>query len=151
MIHSTFLKTHGDSLWVKDDAAFGGNNTLYNLMESDSNAPATRVYVLLTGGVYSIVNNPTSSTKQQTIVMGESNALLKNNQGDVPPVLQGAVVSSGNTTGGINTGYDLLLKNCEIELGNSAGGEGWGFFGGSAGDRLQVENCIVEHNLSCAE
>jgi hypothetical protein len=37
---------NGDTLFVKDDADFGGGNTLRNLMVSDSLAPATRVYFL---------------------------------------------------------------------------------------------------------
>ena len=36
----------GDTLVVKDDNEFGGPNTLYLLMHSDSMAPASRVYML---------------------------------------------------------------------------------------------------------
>ncbi len=39
-------KQSGDTLFVKDDIEFGGTNTLRNLMQSDSLAPATRVYFL---------------------------------------------------------------------------------------------------------
>jgi hypothetical protein len=142
------LKQSGDSLWVKDDADFNGQNTLYSLMNSDSLAPATRVYVLRNGGVYSIVNNPTGSATHRTIIMGETQTSLKNNAGNPPPILQGAVYQGGSSTGGINSGGDLLVANCNVEIGNSAGGIGWGFFGfAGASMRIQVDNCIIEHNL----
>ncbi len=142
------LQTKGDTLVVKDDADFAGQNTLYSLMLSDSMAPATRVYQLHNGGVYSLVNTPTSSTTKRVVIAGESNALLKTSTNPAyPPILQGAVWQGGSSTGGLNSGYDLLLKNCMVEIGNSAGGEGWGFFGGNASSRLEVNNCIMEHNL----
>ncbi len=142
------LQTKGDTLVVKDDADFSGQNTLYLLMVSDSMAPATRVYQLHNGGVYSLVNTPTSSTTKRVVIAGESNTSVKTNKSTVyPPILQGAVWQGGSSTGGLNSGYDLLVKNCMVEIGNSAGGEGWGFFGGNASSRLEVDNCIMEHNL----
>jgi len=143
------LKQSGDTLVVKDDNDYGSPNTLYSLMNADTvNVPADRVYELHNGGIYSLINSPTSTSKQKTIVMGETQTSLKVNQGAAPPILQGAVYSGGSSTGGINSGFDLLVKNCDVEIGNSAGGEGWSFFGASGpGLRLQVDNCIVEHNL----
>ena len=46
--------TSGDTLVVKDDDEFGGTNTLYLLMQSDSLAPASRVYMLQNYGLYSM-------------------------------------------------------------------------------------------------
>ena len=142
------LQTRGDTLVVKDDNDYGAPNTLYSLMQADTvNVPAGRVYLLHNKGIYSLINNPTSSAKQKTIIMGETQTSLKVNKGDAPPVLQGAVWAGGTSTGGINSGYDLIVKNCDVEIGNSAGGEGWAFFGLSGpGLRIQVDNCIVEHN-----
>ena len=60
----------GDTLVVKDDFEFGHTNTLYLLMASDSMAPASRVYELQSGGVYSCANNPVTSSKYRTIIMG---------------------------------------------------------------------------------
>ena len=133
------LKTSGDTLWVKDDGDYNGQNTLYSLMNSDSLSPATRVYMLHNAGVYSLVNNPTSSGKHKTIVMGETKTSLKINTGTPPPILQGAVYQGGSSTGGMNVapGGDLTVANCDIEIGNSAGGEGWGFFNGNASTKLQ--------------
>jgi hypothetical protein len=142
------LQQRGDTLVVKDDIDYGAPNTLYSIMNADSLAPAGRVYLLHNKGIYSLINNPTSSAKQKTIIMGETQTSLKVNKGDAPPVLQGAVWQGGSTTGGINSGYDLLVKNCDVEIGNSAGYEGWSFFGLSGpGLRIQVDNCIIEHNL----
>jgi hypothetical protein len=142
------LETRGDTLVVKDDNDYGAPNTLYLLMRADTvNVPPGRVYMLHNGGVYSLVNNPTSSAKQKTIIMGETQTSLKTSKGDRPPILQGAAYVGGLSTGSINSGSDLLVKNCNIEIGNAAGGEGWGFFGLSGPDkRIQVDNCIVEHN-----
>jgi len=71
-------KKSGDSLWVKDDSEFSGINTLSLLMATDSLAPASRVYVLrdggiysLEGGIYSLENNPVTSTEHRTIIMGK--------------------------------------------------------------------------------
>jgi len=142
------LKQGHDTLWVKDDVDYGAQNTLYSLMVSDSMSPADRVYVLHNLGIYSIINNPTGSATHRTVIMGESDSLIKTRTGDAPPILQGAIVQGGNTTGGINSGGDLLVKNCDVEIGNSAGGEGWGFFGFSgASERIEIDNCIMEHNL----
>ena len=82
-------KQSGDSLWVKDDIEFEGINTLRNLMASDSLAPASRVYVLKDGGIYSLMNNPVTSAKHRTIIMGESEASVKTRQGTAPPIICG--------------------------------------------------------------
>ncbi len=138
---------NGDTLVVKDDIEFGATNTLYNLMVSDSMAPASRVYVLQDGGIYSIVNNPVTSSTQRTIIMGQTTSSLKTSQGAPPPILSGSYETGVNTSGGINVSYDLLIKNCDIEIGNSSGTIGWGFFNfNGGGNRIQIDNCIVEHN-----
>jgi hypothetical protein len=139
-------KQSGDTLYVKDDIAFGSTNTLYNLMVSDSLAPASRVYLLVNGGIYSIVNNPVTAAKYRTIIMGQTQTSLKVSQGAPPPILSGSYATGVNTTGGINVNNDLLIKNCDIEIGNGAGSIGWGFFGfNGSGERIEVDNCIVEH------
>lgn len=143
------LETRGDTLVVKDDNDYGAPNTLYSLMNADSSAPADRVYLLHNGGIYSLVNNPTSSATHKTIIMGETQTSLKvSGTATAPPILQGSTFQGGNTTGGINSGGDLLVKNVDVEIGNSAGSEGWAFFGFSGpSERIQVDNCIIEHNL----
>ena len=141
------LEHRGDTLVVKDDYDYNGQNTLYSLMNADVNAPADRVYLLHNGGIYSLVNTPTSSSTQRTIIMGETQTSLKVNKGDPPPILQGAVYQGGSSTGSVNSGYDLLVKNVDVEIGNSAGGEGWAFFGfAGPGLRIEVDNSIIEHN-----
>jgi len=142
-------ETRGDTLVVKDDFDYGAPDALSLLMNADTNPPAGRVYMLHNNGYYSIVNNPTSSATQKTIIMGESNQSVKTRKdAGAPPILAGAVYEGGTTTGGINSGYDLLVKNANVAIGNSAGGIGWGFFGlAGPGLRIQVDNCIIEHNL----
>ncbi len=138
----------GDTLVVKDDFEYGHTNTLYLLMASDSMAPATRVYVLKSGGVYSCANNPVTSTKYRTIIMGEDQSSLKTSKATLaPPIITGDATAATPTYGGMNVGKDLLIKNVDLEIGNSAGnGGGWAFFNfNGSGYRLQVDNCIMEH------
>ncbi len=137
----------GDTLVVKDDIAYGGTNTLYSLMASDSEAPATRVYELTNGGIYSLVNNPVTSSTYRTIIMGPTQTSLKVSKGAAPPILSGSYATGVNTDGGTNVGKDLLIKNCDLEIGNSAGNAGgWAWFGFNGPNmRLQVDNCILEH------
>ncbi len=137
----------GDTLVVKDDATFGEPNTLYLLMQSDSMAPATRVYMLKNGGIYSISNNPVTSARYRTIIMGPTQTSLKINKGSAPPIICGDFRAEVFTGGGINVAKDLLIKNVDLELGNAAGNfGGWAYFNFTGpGCRLQVDNCILEH------
>jgi hypothetical protein len=136
----------GDTLVVKDDIEFAGTNTLRNLMQSDSLAPATRVYMLKAAGIYSGVNNPATSSKYRTIIMGPPQN-LKTSTGTAPPIISGSYATGVSTYGGMNVNKDLLIKNIDLEIGNSAGNNGgWAFFNfGGPNMRLQVDNCILEH------
>jgi hypothetical protein len=140
-------KQCGDTLFVKDDVEFGSSSTLYLLMASDSLSPATRVYMLKNGGLYSIVNNPVTSSVHRTIIMGQTQTSLKVSKCARPPVICGASETGIAVYGGMNINKDLLIKNIDLELGNLAGNNGgWAYFGFSgAGMRLQVDNCIMEH------
>ncbi len=144
-------KQSGDTLYVKDDIEFGGTNTLTLLMASDTAAPADRVYMLENGGTYSCDNNPVTSTKYRTIIMGPTQTSLKINKGTPPPVISGTNSTNATSYGGMNVQNDLLIKNIDLEIGNSAGNNGgWAFFNfGGAGERLQVDNCIMEHTWWC--
>ena len=134
----------GDTLFVKDDADFGESNTLYLLMRTDSLAPANRVYFLRAGGIYSSRNNPQSSYTHKTIIMGpEQNIKTGTIQ---PPIISGDWRPE-STIGGMNCNKDLLVKNIDLEIGNAGGGSGgWAFFNlFGSGNKLQVDNCIMEH------
>jgi len=135
----------GDTLVVKDDVEFGSPNTLYLLMKSDSSAPATRVYFLKSGGIYSCGSSPASSSNYRTIIMGPTQNLKTGTI--VPPVVSGELATGVSTYGGMNINKDLLVKNIDLEIGNSAGNNGgWAFFGfGGPNMRLEVQNCIMEH------
>jgi hypothetical protein len=143
--------TSGDTLIVKDDNEFGGTNTLYLLMQSDSLAPAGRVYMLQNFGLYSCANNPVTSNTFRTIIMGPTQTSLKVNKGDAPPIISGDATAANPTYGGMNVAKDLLIKNVDLEIGNTAGnGGGWAYFNfNGAGLRLQVDNCILEHTWWC--
>jgi hypothetical protein len=143
----------GDTLVVKDDIEYTHTNTLYNLMQSDSAAPATRVYELKNNGIYSLVNNPSTSSTYKTIIMGQRQTSLKTAGAGTaaPPIISGSFATGVNSGGGITVNKDLLIKNIDLEIGNSSGNTvGWAFFGfGGAGLRLQVDNCIMEHTWWC--
>lgn len=144
--------TNGDTLVVKDDLGYG-MNSLYLLMVSDSNAPATRVYYLQSGGTYSCQSNPQSSTTYKTIIMGPEQNIktAASNTTVFPPIVCGAYGTGINTPGGVTSRNDLLVKNIDFEIGNSNGsGSGWAFFGiNGANHKLQVDNCIMEHTWWC--
>ena len=146
------LSTKGDTLVVKDEFDYGGvPDALTQLMAADTaKVPAGRVYQLHKNGYYSVVNRPISSSKVRAIVAGESNALIKNNQSaDAPPILTGAVYEGNSSNGGIASGFDLLVKNVNINSGNSAATQGdFEVFKINAnGARLTLDNCLLEHNL----
>jgi len=135
----------GDTLVVKDDIEFGATNTLYSLMHSDSLAPATRVYFLQSGGIYSCVNSPSSSATYKTIIMGPAQNLKTGTI--VPPIISGSYATGVSTYGGMNIQKHLLVKNIDLEIGNPSGNNGgWAWFAFSGPNmRLEVENCIMEH------
>jgi hypothetical protein len=137
----------GDTLVVKDDVEFSSVNTLYLLMASDSMAPATRVYELQNGGIYSLVNNPVTSSEYRTVIMGQSGESVKTRQGAAPPIICGAIETGVAVFGGMIVNKDLLIKNINLEIGNRSGNSGgWAFFSFTGpGQRLQVDNCIMEH------
>ena len=138
----------GDTLIVKDDVEFGGSNVLYLLMQSDTLAPSGRVYMLKNGGIYSLANNPVTSSIHRTVIMGQSEESVKTRQGAAPPIICGAIETNPKDIGiGIIVNKDLLIKNCEIEIANPAGDIGWGFFFlNRSGNRIQIDNCIIENH-----
>ncbi len=140
-------RQNGDTLFVKDDIEYGNMNTLYNLMVSDSLAPATRVYFLKSGGIYSCWNNPSSSKKYRTIIMGPEQNLKTGSSAMQPPIISGYGPADFSSNGGMNVNKDLLVKNIDLEIGNILGNSGgWAFFNFSGPNmRLQVDNCIMEH------
>ena len=81
--------------------------------------------------------------------MGEDQTPIKTNSNAAapPPIVCGVTAEGIDATGGISSGSDLLVKNIDVEEGNPGGTLGWGFFGyGGPGERLEVDNCIIEHN-----
>jgi hypothetical protein len=144
----------GDTLFVKDDVEYDeyfGMNTLFHLMRSDSLAPATRVYFLKAGGIYSCWNNPESSKKYRTIIMGPEQNLKTGSPTMPPPIISGFGPADFGSSGGMNVNKDLLVKNIDLEMGNDYDGcRGWAFFNfGGPNMRLQVDNCIMEHTWWC--
>jgi hypothetical protein len=137
--------TNGDTLFVKDDGDFGSGNTLTLLMRSDSLAPEGRVYFLKASGTYSCANNPASSKNYKTVIMGPEQNIKTGTI--LPPVVSGMYTTDVNSNGGMNCNKELLVKNIDLEIGNSNGnGGGWAFFNFSGADqKLQVDNCIMEH------
>ena len=138
-------KKSGDTLFVKDDIEFfPGFNALYMLMRSDSLAPASRVYFLKAGGIYSCWDDPASSKKYRTIIMGPEQNLKTGTMS--PPIISGYAPADFSSNGGMIVNKDLLVKNIDLEMGNIFGNNGWAWFGFSGPHmRLEVENCIMEH------
>jgi hypothetical protein len=142
------LETRGDTLVIKDDNDFGAQDTFVSVLNADTNSvPAGRVYLLHNGGVYTVMNNPTTTSKRKVVVMGETQTSLKINKGDFPAILQGGVQGTTTNTFYISSGKDLLVKNLDIEIASTSGSLGWTGFGTNDSlARLEVNNCIIEHN-----
>ena len=100
----------GDTLVVKDDVEFGGSNVLYLLMASDSMAPASRVYMLKDGGIYSLVNNPVTSSTHRTVIMGQSDEFCENKTRRCTADYLWCDWDSRYISGGINIAKTCLLK-----------------------------------------
>jgi hypothetical protein len=143
------LEHRGDTLVIKDDADMGEANTVYNCLLADSqDVPAGRVYMLRTMGYYGFTNSPTTSSTRKVIIVGEDSQLFKTStNADFPPIVSGDVPLEGDpTSGGMTVGYDLEVKNLDIEIGNANGDIGWSWFGFQGADqRLTLDNCIMEH------
>jgi len=145
------LATKGDTLVVKDEFDYGAAGALQLLMAADTlDVPAGRVYQLHANGYYSVISRPTSSATVRAVIAGDNNALIKNNQStDAIPIITGAVYDGGTSKGGLTSGYDLVVKNVNLNSGNSGATQGdWTFFGiNPVGGRLEVDNCLIEHNI----
>ena len=72
---------------------------------------------------------------------------MKTRQGAAPPIICGAIETGVAIFGGMIVNKDLLIKNIDLEIGNRSGNSGgWAFFSFTGpGQRLQVDNCIMEH------
>ena len=149
---SYILEHRGDTLVVKDDFDFSGVNSLYLLLATDTSnttytVPAGRVYMLHSYGYYSLANGITSANDRKVVIVGEDQSSVKNNQSEAfPPVMSAAIVDGSPQGGGITSGYDLVVKNCNVELGSPGhASELWNWYGYAANARLTVDNCIMEH------
>lgn len=141
----------GDTLVIKDYSDMNNqSNSLYWAMVLDTdNVPAGRVYELQAGGWYPLQNNPTSSSKHPTVIVGSDPTMVINNKNAAssPPLISGYSGVMINT-GEINAGGDLTIKNCDLENGASNGWNGGSFTYTNASNlNLVYDNCIFEHTM----
>jgi hypothetical protein len=144
------LEERGDTLVVKDDFDMGKANTLYGILQADSiDVPPGRVYLLHSGGYYSLRYVLRSSSTRRVIIAGEDSRPIQTNKSSVPPpIIRGEVCECASFLIGLTSGKDLTVKNCILELANDAGEEGWNFFEFAGPDmRLTVDNCLMEHTF----
>jgi hypothetical protein len=121
----------------------------YTLLLDTSNVPAGRVYELQAGGWYPLYNNPSTSAKHSTVIVGSDPTMVVNNKNaaSAPPLISGYAVSGRATnTGYITAGGDLTIKNCTLTPGANDLSLGWAVTGPSAPNlHLVYDNCIFEH------
>jgi hypothetical protein len=143
------LWQRGDTLGIKDYADMGNKpNSLYEALILDtSNVPPGRVYELRAGGWYPLQNNPSTSAKHSTVIVGSDPAMVVNNKNtsSAPPLISGYAGMLVNT-GYISANGDLTIKNCSLTPGATDLSLGWAFTGPAAPDlHLVYDNCIFEH------
>ena len=114
------LWQRGDTLGIKDYADMGNKpNSLYEALILDtSNVPPGRVYELRAGGWYPLQNNPSTSAKHSTVIVGSDPAMVVNNKNtsSAPPLISGYAGMLVNT-GYISANGDLTIKNCSLTPG----------------------------------
>jgi hypothetical protein len=133
----------GDTLVIKDyfdlDEKAG---SLYEVMHLDTaNVPEGRVYQLKTNGYYPLLFN--ASTIRNTVIVGEDNRMIVNNDDtSAPPLISGYEYSCG----GIDVAHDLTIKNCQIVNVSNECTHGIYFTSTKAsGLNLLYDNCLFEH------
>jgi hypothetical protein len=151
-ILSDYVKqVKGDTLVIKTYDDMGGkpDALYYTLLLDTSNVPAGRVYELQAGGWYPLYNNPSTSAKHSTVIIGSDPTMVVNNKNaaSAPPLISGYAVSGRATnTGYITAGGDLTIKNCTLTPGANDLSLGWAVTGPSAPNlHLVYDNCIFEH------
>ena len=147
----TFIKEiNGDTLVIKTLDEMGGEpNALYRVLMGDSvGVPSGRVYELQAGGVYPLLNNPETRLNRTTIIVGSDTTPVVHNRdaNKMPPLIVGYGAPAGTNTAGINTGGNLIIRNCALEPVAFDGSAGWMFTGiGQPKTRVEFDNCIFEH------
>jgi hypothetical protein len=139
----------GDTLVIKTYDDMGGkpDALYYTLLLDTSNVPAGRVYELQAGGWYPLLNNPSSSAKHPTVIVGSDPTMVVNNKNaaSAPPLISGYAGSLTNT-GYISANRDLTIKNCALVPGANDGSLGWDVAYTNASNlKLVFDNCIMEH------
>ena len=145
------LAQRGDTLVIKDYADLGNKpNSLYEALLLDtSNVPAGRVYELQAGGWYPLQNNPSTSSKHSTVIVGSDPTMVVTNKNAAssPPLISGYAAGSFSNTGYISANCDLTIKNCALTSGATDLSLGWALTGpGAPNLRLVYDNCIFEHD-----
>jgi hypothetical protein len=139
----------GDTLVIKTYDDMGGkpDALYYTLLLDTSNVPAGRVYELQAGGWYPLYNNPSTSAKHSTVIVGSDPTMVVNNKNaaSAPPLISGYAGSFTNT-GYISANRDLTIKNCALVPGANDGSLGWDVAYTNASNlKLVFDNCIMEH------
>ncbi len=139
----------GDTLVVKtyDEMGSQPNALYYALLLDTANVPEGRVYELQAGGWYPLQNNPTSSAKHPTVIVGSDPTMVVNNKNaaSIPPLISGYAGTFTNI-GYITANRDLTVKNCALVPGANDGSLGWDVAQTNApGLKMIFDNCIMEH------
>ncbi len=144
------LAQRGDTLVLKNYADMGNTpNSLYEALLLDtSNVPAGRVYELQAGGWYPLQNNPSTSAKHTTMIVGSDPTMVvaNKNAASAPPLISGYAGMVTNI-GYISANGDMTIKNCALTSAAPDLSLGWSFTGPSAPNlHLVYDNCLFEHD-----
>lgn len=149
-------EVRGDTLVVKNLVDVGESNSLIDLIESDSDAPEDRVYLLKRGTVEDGVALPSLYLQDRSItfpdrpiqIVGEEGPIVGGTTEDGRPPL---IAASGDDIAGPGLIFqdDFTFKNIAAVTGSNQGSEDWALSGlASEADNKTAtfENVLMEHN-----
>lgn len=139
----------GDTLVVKDFTAMdNAPNSLADLVELDTDAPATRVYELTQGGFYFHNRTIASSGDRPLNVAGaDDTPHVMNDSETRPATIVGIQVGDTDQNGGFfNFNTDVTVRNVIGGAHSTSESQGWTYFDANAsGNTLTLDNVYMEH------
>jgi len=141
-------ETRGDTVVVIDAIESGENNTLFDAIELDVDAPEGRVYELVPNGIYWFTRRLDTPADRPLVIAGADNTRLVQSDSELePPLMHGTTVDGRATNGGFfQVRNDITLKNLATSASATNNSQGWNYLvTQSAGNTLTLENVLYEH------
>ena len=139
----------GDTLVVKDYVAMGfAANSLADLVELDTSAPDSRVYELVSGGLYFHTRTIQVTDGRPLDITGEDDTpFVVNSSGTKPPIIVGTQIGDADLRGSfIYYTSNTTIKNIIGGAHSASDLQGWTYFDAGASEvTLTLDNVYMEH------